>query len=187
MVTLELVQETDRHRLLDWRNRPEVSRWMYANHRITPEEHDHWFDAMLDDRTQRQWIIWWQSTPVGVVHFRNISELHRRGEFGIYVAEPAALGTGAAEEATVLALDHAFDRLLVQRVTCEALSANIRASRLYERVGFRREGYLRSHVRRGDEPLDVVVFGLLAAEWATLRPGLFIKSRDRHLQEGNLE
>jgi ribosomal-protein-alanine N-acetyltransferase len=35
-----------------------------------------------------------------------------------------------------------------------------------ERVGFRREGVLRSWHRHGDEEHDVVVFGMVYDEWA---------------------
>ncbi len=42
---------------------------------------------------------------------------------------------------------------------------NGRSQRALEKVGFVREGVLRSFHRHGDEPRDVVVYSMLRAEW----------------------
>ena len=52
----------------------------------------------------------------------------------------------------------------------EVLATNRSAIRLYECLGFVREGLLRAHVHvpGGLRDADVVVYGLLAAEWSAL-------------------
>ena len=171
MMQLERVGEAHRLLMLDWRNRPEIARWMYTDHQITAAEHDAWFDRIVASSAHVYWVISWQTEPVGVVHL--IGEPHgHRAEWGIYVAADKARGTGAAAGAAFLSLDHAFRRIGVGRVTCEALAGNTRALALYQRVGFRREGYLRAHVVRRSEVFDVVTMAMLSDEWTTLRPGL---------------
>lgn len=171
MISLEPISESHRRLMLDWRNLPEISRWMYTDHRITSAEHDAWFERVLASPTHHYWAVSWRSEPVGVVHLICEPGGHRT-EWGIYVAAPEARGTGAAVGAAFLSLDYAFRHIGVDRVTCEALSDNARALAVYQRIGFRREGYLRAHVARGNEVLDVVCLGLLAKEWETMRPGL---------------
>ncbi|HMR94756.1 MAG TPA: UDP-4-amino-4,6-dideoxy-N-acetyl-beta-L-altrosamine N-acetyltransferase [Microthrixaceae bacterium] len=171
MIHLEPVAEPDRGLILDWRNQPDVARWMYTNHSISAAEHDAWFDGMVASPLHHYWILSWRSEPAGVVHLIRDPQEYR-AEWGIYVASNRVRGTGAASGAAFLSLERAFGDLGVGRVTCEALSDNSRALALYERVGFRREGYLRGHVTRGTEVRDVVCLGLMEAEWATLRVGL---------------
>ena len=169
MLTIAPVTEGDRERLLVWRNQPDVSRWMYTDHVISQDEHDAWFSRMLADPTVRYWVLEWDSRPVGVVNLASISLLHQRCEWAIYLGDASARGTGTAAGAAVLSLDHAFGSLGMARVACEALAENHRAIALYERLGFKREGYLRSHVRRGDIRLDLVSLAILADDWQLLR------------------
>lgn len=46
-------------------------------------------------------------------------------------------------------------------------------------VGFRRDGYLRDHVTRGQDVCEVVFPSLMATECATVRPGLLAGLLDR--------
>ena len=44
-VQMRPLADGDRDRLLAWRNQPEVARWMYSDHVISPDEHARWFAA----------------------------------------------------------------------------------------------------------------------------------------------
>jgi UDP-4-amino-4,6-dideoxy-N-acetyl-beta-L-altrosamine N-acetyltransferase len=147
---------------------------MYTRHKISRAEHDAWFDAMLADPTKLYWKIMVSGRPSGVVHLTAIDMEQQRCEWGIYLATARGLGAGLA--ASVLSLEHAFERLAVRRVVCEAIAHNSQAIGLYRRIGFHCEGRLRAHVRREDEALDVAIFGLLRSDWCVvggaLRAGL---------------
>lgn len=179
MLTIVPVGPSDQDRILEWRNRPDVRQWMYTDRVITQEAHASWFSRLLADPGRRYWVISWQSRGVGVVHLAEFSHQHSRCKWGIYLGEASARGSGAAEGAAFLSLDFAFGQLLLDRVSCEALSDNRRAVALYERVGFRREAFVRSYVRKGDERFDVVSLGLLRQDWAALRSGLLARLSKR--------
>lgn len=187
MLTLRNVRVSDRDLVLGWRNQPEVSRWMFTDHVITVEEHAVWFAAMLEDPNVRYWIIELDHVPQGVVHLTSIASIHQRCEWGIYLGETTARGTGAGEAASFLSLDAAFSELRMERVTCEVLATNERALGLYERIGFRREGCLRSYVTKGSVRHDVLVMSILRPEWATVRPGILSRLQQRHLIEGSTD
>jgi UDP-4-amino-4,6-dideoxy-N-acetyl-beta-L-altrosamine N-acetyltransferase len=102
----------------------------------------------------------------------------------MYLGAQAARGTGAAEAASFLSLDWAFRELGMERVTCEVLATNERALRLYERVGFRRDEYLRSHLSKGSATHDVVVMSILQTAWEVLRPELLSRLQQRNLIAG---
>jgi UDP-4-amino-4,6-dideoxy-N-acetyl-beta-L-altrosamine N-acetyltransferase len=171
VLSLQATTESDRDDLRRWRNDPEVARWMFTNHEIGEAEHAAWLTRHLADPHQLSWVILWDSRGVGVVNLTDIDLANRSCEWGIYIAEPSARGTGAADGATFLSLDHAFGVLALDRVTNASIADNDRAIRLYERMGFRRDGHRLREIRRGDEQLDVVDLGLSAGEWAVLRPG----------------
>lgn len=59
------------------------------------------------------------------------------------------------------------------------LVPNIRVVALHESFGFRRESYLREHIRRPDGPVDVVGLALLRRDWEMTRPGIEQMLKDR--------
>ena len=77
-VTLRPLQGDDRDRLLEWRNRPEVARYMYTDHPISEAEHASWFGLAIADPTRRYWIIELDGEPVGLANLYDISVAQRR-------------------------------------------------------------------------------------------------------------
>ena len=74
-------------------------------------------------------------------------------------------GTGSNLESKALVAALAFETLGMGRLTAWANTRNGRSQAALERVGFSREGVLRGWHRHGDTVHDVVVFGLVRAEW----------------------
>jgi UDP-4-amino-4,6-dideoxy-N-acetyl-beta-L-altrosamine N-acetyltransferase len=183
VISLRVLCPEDENLLLSWRNKPDVAQWMYAEGLVTPIEHHGWFKRILAGGNWRYWVVVADERSVGIVNLTKISTHQRCCEFGMYVGEESARGTGAAAAAVYLALDQAFDVLQMHRVVCEALAHNDRAIGLYERIGFRREGLLRERIPRDGTYLDVAVLAVLASEWSTLRPGLSHQLSERNLIE----
>ena len=181
MIELRDLQPSDRQQLLEWRNLPEVARWMYTDHAITAEEHDRWFDGIIDDPKGRYWIITLNAEDVGVVNLSNIDTSHRRCEFGIYLGVAEASGTGAGTAALFQALDHAFVGLALNRVSAHAIADNRGAIRTYERLGLRREAFLRGHVCKAGSMHDVVGLAILRDEWQLVRPAIETRLRAKGL------
>jgi RimJ/RimL family protein N-acetyltransferase len=87
-----------------------------------------------------------------------------RAEIGFTLAG-AYQGRGYAGEAVRAVLDHLFRVQGLHKVTAECDARNTASARLLQRVGFTREGLLRSHTWIKNEWTDDLIFGLLAAEW----------------------
>ena len=88
-VTMRAPVEDDRARLLAWRNLPEISRWMYGDHLITPDEHDHWFDRLATHSGSHYWVIELEGEPVGLANLADISTVHLRASWAYYLASPS--------------------------------------------------------------------------------------------------
>jgi RimJ/RimL family protein N-acetyltransferase len=81
-------------------------------------------------------------------------------ELGVLIADADARGRGVGREAIRVTARRAFD-LGAHKVYARILTRNDASRRAFESVGFRREGTLRDHVSRGDDLLDVEIWGLL--------------------------
>lgn len=88
----------------------------------------------------------------------------RRGELGYWLAVPA-WGQGLASEATRALVDYGFRELALARIYAQVMVGNTASMRVLEKLGMVREGVQRQHMRKGHRLHDVVLFGLLRADW----------------------
>lgn len=119
-------------------------------------------------RTRRlfQWGIALASDDrvVGTCTLFRVDVVHRHAEVGFALAREC-WGQGLAGEAVATVIAFAFQALDLHRIEADADPRNERSLRLLERLGFRREGYLRERYHVSGEVQDAVVLGLLRPEW----------------------
>lgn len=93
-----------------------------------------------------------------------LNSFRYRGHIGYWVA-PHARGRGVCTRALRLLAEWALDELGLERLELITDPDNVASQRVAEKVGFRREGMLRSHLRHPDGRLrDSVMFSLLPGE-----------------------
>jgi ribosomal-protein-alanine N-acetyltransferase len=153
---------------------PEVTRWFswgpYASEaearaylaRLAPQRASgEQLDLVIEHR---------EAGAIGISGLGEVVARDRRAVVGTWLGR-AWWGTGVNREAKALMCHLAFDVLGLDRVGAYSNVQHVRSQRALERIGFAREGVLRGYHRHGDELHDVVVFGLLRADWAagTLR------------------
>ena len=146
MNALRHLLPSDRDRLFEWRNAPDVARHMYTSHAISRDEHDRWFDAIAPDATRRYWIIEYGGDPVGLVNLADISLAHRRCSWAYYLAEPESRGKGIGGAVEFAIIDHVLVARGFNKLWCEVVAANEPVWRLHENFGFVREALYREHI-----------------------------------------
>ncbi|KAK3048069.1 hypothetical protein LTR09_010584 [Extremus antarcticus] len=112
-------------------------------------------------------------TPIGTIHLSKLSPTmtqHRFSEIGIDIVH-SYQGQGYGSEAIRWCLDWAFDVAGLHRVAVRAFEWNEGARRLYERIGFVREGVAREELWMGGRWWDGYCYGMLEGEWRALREG----------------
>jgi UDP-4-amino-4,6-dideoxy-N-acetyl-beta-L-altrosamine N-acetyltransferase len=164
-VHLRRLAAADGERVLAWRNTPEVSTYMYSDHRIGAEEHARWLASALQAGDRRFWIVEMDDVPVGLANLARIDPAASRCEWAFYLADPATRGRGLGACVEYLMLGYVFERLELNKLWCEVLIENAGVWRLHEAFGFTREAVYRDQVRKGGVFRDVVGLGLLRREW----------------------
>jgi RimJ/RimL family protein N-acetyltransferase len=88
----------------------------------------------------------------------------RRAEIGYGLAY-FAWGNGYMHEALLELLEFGFSELKLNRVEADIDPRNEPSARSLERLGFRKEGYLRERWIVGAEVSDSALYGLLLSDW----------------------
>lgn len=105
-------------------------------------------------------------TLIGDMHVSPVKDVHHTVEFGITIS-PDYHGRGFAAEAVRAVVDALLNGDSVHKVIAYVAAANAPSLRLFDRVGFRREGRLHDSYRARDGRLiEEVLFGLTRADWA---------------------
>jgi len=168
-VRLRSLALADTVRVREWRNLPEVAAYMYTDHQISEGEHARWFAGALTGDTRRYWIIELDDEPVGLANLYDISQLHGRAYWAFYLADARVRGRGVGSFTERFVMRHVFAELELDKLCCEVLATNEGVVKMHERYGFRVDGLLRQHVRKGGGRVDVVTMSLLREEWAVGR------------------
>jgi RimJ/RimL family protein N-acetyltransferase len=167
LVDLVPPEVEDAEPLCRWLNDPAV--WVpFA--RLWPtnvEAERQWIGAQLSRRDELNFMVFERATkrPVGLAGLRNLDAANATARLGLLIGEASARGQGLGTEAAALLLGYGFDFLGLRRVNLSALAENAAAIRIYEKLGFRREGLERKAVLRNGEYVDTVHMGVFAEEF----------------------
>lgn len=159
--------ESDLSLIRDWRNNPDVRRFMYTQHEISETEHLRWWANQQGQANRVNLVFCADERPLGVVSFTWMDSINGRADWAFYAASDAPKGTGRRME--FAALDHAFATLAIRKLSCEVLTCNRRVILLHKSFGFRIEGLFRQQVKIGAVYDDVLRLALFADGWQKLR------------------
>jgi RimJ/RimL family protein N-acetyltransferase len=102
---------------------------------------------------------------IGFIELGEILWTHRNSWLAIGIGERGYWGRGYGYEAMGLVLDFAFKELNLHRIQLTVYTYNERAIRMYEKLGFQREGSYREFLLRDGQYYDMLLYGLLSHEW----------------------
>lgn len=156
------MEHADLIRVFEWRNHPEIRRYMYSQHEIQMSEHERWFENSRHNPMRHLLIFEVANIPQGFVNF-GVGNHGKIADWGFYIAPTAPRGTG--QSLGKCALDYAFTNLCLHKVCGEALAFNEKSIGFHSKLGFKQEGILREQHFDGEKYIDVVRFGLLQNEW----------------------
>jgi [ribosomal protein S5]-alanine N-acetyltransferase len=118
--------------------------------------------------TAPRFVIERRATPgaIGFVGYYRAHPVLEMVDVWYVIGDRSVRGKGYGSEAVDLLVDHVFASVAVERVGATCDTENAPSYRLLERLGFRREGTLRSALFHHGRWHDVYVYGVTRAEWS---------------------
>lgn len=164
---LRKMKESDLRLVRDWRNAPEVNRYMFSQHEITQKEHQNWFDISQNNPMLHLNVYEENGVIKGFLQLQNKVPEANVYEWGFYISPDAPRGTGA--NMTKLALKKVFEDMRGKKLFAKVLAFNERSKSLHEKLGFAQEGVLREQHYLNGKYYDVYCFGMLKPQWLELQ------------------
>jgi RimJ/RimL family protein N-acetyltransferase len=170
-LSLRPVRDEDIDRILEYRNLPDVTRWLLRTV-VDPDAFRERWRLAAEDPDDHGMAVTLDGKVIGTV---SLSVADGMGQPGMpprteadlgYLFDPAYAGHGYATEAVTAMVAYAFGQLGVRRITAGCYADNLASVRILERVGMRREQHGVGdswHAELGW--IDGYTYGLLAEEW----------------------
>ena len=95
----------------------------------------------------------------------SLTPMHRQAELGYWLGVPY-WNRGYMTEAVQALVGYGFTELGLNKITASHFARNPASGRVMQKLGMTQEGLLRQDVRKNDSFEDLVLYGLLAEEWA---------------------
>ncbi|WP_338040800.1 UDP-4-amino-4,6-dideoxy-N-acetyl-beta-L-altrosamine N-acetyltransferase [Marinobacter iranensis] len=158
---LRTMTESDLDLVWQWRNHPDVRRFMFTSHEIQWEEHLSWFQRVQSNNDVRLLIYEINNAPVG---FASLTKNRHEtvADWGFYLAPETPRGSGRKLGESVIR--YGFRALCLHKLCGQALAFNERSIAFHRALGFKEEGRLRDQHFDGRRYHDVLCFGLLETD-----------------------
>lgn len=154
----------DAFMLIELNNNESISNFVVGNPKIVDlEQQLRWMAEVKHETNTIRWIIDFDGEAVGTVILSSIDQSNATGNMNIKLL-PSHQGRGIAKKALRMACDIAFDELNLFCLTANILSYNIASQMLFQKVGFHKDGILRSRVVKKGKRYDLITMSLLKTE-----------------------
>lgn len=165
------VEPEDEPLLRKWINDPRVWSTLHSRPPLNSVRENEWIQNFNKDDKDIVFGVAVKEDDrlIGSTGLHGIRLHSRKATFGIMIGDVDSQNSGFGTEAVALTLRYAFEELNLNRVMLHVFDHNPRAQHVYEKNGFVLEGRLRQDSYRHGQYRDVLVYGLLRAEWQALQ------------------
>lgn len=164
-VTIRRFERTDIPKKVEWVNNPENNRFLHYDIPICVEKTEKWFDSHFGEDTRYDAVIEADGVPVGTIGLLSIDKKNSKAEYYIAMGETSYKGKGIAKEASLLILQYGFETLLLNRIYLYTEVENVTGQKLFEKVGFVKEGLIRQDILSHGKYADRYAYGYLREDW----------------------
>lgn len=140
-VSLTPITEKDIETIRCWRNHPEVSRFMFSQDFISPEQQQAWFSSVSQKINECYYMVTFRDQEFGVVYAKSLdNQALYQAKFiepGLYLDPASQLKSSLLAFAPSLALlDEFFSQGQCEQFTAQVLTENTSALRYNKSLGY---------------------------------------------------
>lgn len=139
-IILREFEEADIPLKVEWINNSDNNKFLHYELPIRTDKTLKWFREK--DNTKRlDCIIECNGIPIGIIGLLQIDRINSKAEYYITIGNPCFKKKGIATKATKAIIKYGFEVLKLHKIYLTVDSRNNIAIKLYEKTGFKQEGY----------------------------------------------
>jgi len=119
--------------VLEWRNHPDIKKWMYTTENIKKEAHLKFIVSLKNNKNKLYFVVKQKNKYLGVIDFTELDS--QSIYFGLY-ANPDIKMVGIGRILEKISIDYAFDILKKDSLKLEVFSSNRQVINLHKKFNF---------------------------------------------------
>lgn len=152
-----------------WINDSNINKYLHYDLPLEEEKTLSWYKTIKNRNDRLDFTIEVVengiNNPVGLVGLLNIDEVNKKGEFYICMGNKNYHGKGVAKTGAMKLIKMAYDEFDLNKIYLFTEKNNIPAQKLFEKIGFIKEGVLKEDLIYNDKKIDRYVYGLLREDF----------------------
>lgn len=160
-ITLRKFGIQDIEKKVEWINNHRNNKYLHYDLPLQVDKTVQWFAKVKDLKSRLDAVITCNDAAIGLIGLLNIDDKNKKAEFYICIGEESARGCGIAKKASVLLLDYAFNELRLNRIYLYTEQENVSAQKLFEKLGFKKEGLIEQDLIYNGRFVNRYMYGLL--------------------------
>ena len=120
--------------ILEWRNCPNIKKYMYTQDNISLENHLKFIDTLKNSEDKLYFLVKKDDEYIGVIDFINLTKYEV--DFGFY-ANPLSKIVGIGRILEEISINFAFNTLKVKKLKLEVFEDNIQVRNLHKKYKFK--------------------------------------------------
>lgn len=165
LVHIRKFERNDIPNKVEWINNPQNNRFLHYDIPLEIEKTQRWFDSNIGRKDRYDAVIEADGIPCGTIGLLSIDQKNSKAEYYIAMGETSLKGKGISTKASKILLDYAFKELGLNRIYLYTEIDNIPAQRLFEKLGFIKEGCVRNDIISHGKYADRYIYGLLKNDY----------------------
>lgn len=164
-IELRKIGPDDLEILMQWRMKPEITKYMYTDPILDMEKQRNWYDKIKKDKNSVYWIIYCNNERIGELSIQNIDYINKRCSWAYSIGNDSFRGIGLGKTLECNIYDYVFEELCLNKLCCEVFLFNKKVIDLHKKFGSVVEGILKDHILKKGIYYDVVVMGITNDMW----------------------
>ncbi|MCG4585424.1 GNAT family N-acetyltransferase, partial [Anaerosalibacter bizertensis] len=159
-VSIRRFEQKDIQNKIKWINDNSNNKYLHYDLPLEYDKTLNWFINNKGRKDRFDAIIEVDGVPVGLIGLLSIDKKNSKAEYYITLGEDKYKGKGIAKLASIKLIKYAFEEIRINKIYLFTEIENKSAQRLFEKIGFRKEGLLKEDIKNGNEHVDRYVYGI---------------------------
>ena len=160
MVKIIPLESKHLEELRKWRNDKNIWKYFTNSRFINEIEQEDWFKTQARDKAKEYFVVLEKDKFVGSVWFDEWDKINGGCRVGVFIIPPAQR-KGFAYKVLKQFINYLFDNLRLHRVWLLVMKDNKPAIKLYEKLGFKKEGVQKDAIFRNGKYINYLMMGVL--------------------------
>lgn len=167
MLKFVKIREDHLELILNWRVKPEVTRYMFTDVEYNMSSQRKWFQSISKDKSSKYWLISYQDKLIGLINLTDIDKKDKHCKWGYYIGEQEYRSLGGLISPYLY--NYVFLQMKFKKIIAEVTAGNDNVIGLHQLHGYQYVGIFKDDIFKNGKYHDVHVFELLADTWLSLQ------------------